>query len=108
MALATAAVVTNAAQQPCGGGVSAPAALLPREKPSQHLESWRTQVYYPGRLRGDRSLESEPGGWVSQGFYGLVLPAVLGWTDRSEDRQASLQKRMRGGGVVRGSWLDFS
>ena len=28
-------------------------ALLPGEKPSEHSESWRTQVYYAGRLRGD-------------------------------------------------------
>ena len=34
--------------------------LLPGEKQSEHLESWRTQVYYAGRLRGDHSPESEP------------------------------------------------
>ena len=49
-------------------------ALLPGEKPSEHSESWRTQVYYAGGLRGDCSPESEPGRRVSQGFYGLRLP----------------------------------
>ena len=44
-------------QQLCGCSVSA---LLPGEKPREHPESWRSQVYYAGGLRGDRSQESEP------------------------------------------------
>ena len=53
-------------------------------------ESWRTQVYHMGGLRGDCSLESEPPRRVSQGFYGLPLPgSMLGWSDQSEVRQGS-------------------
>ena len=48
--------------------------FLSSEKPSKHSEKWRTQVYYTSGLRGDCSLESEPGRRVSQGFYGLALP----------------------------------
>lgn len=57
-------------QQLCGCSGSA---LLPGEKPSEHSESGRTQVYYAGGLRGERSPESEPRRRVSQGFYGLRL-----------------------------------
>lgn len=66
-------------QQLCGCSGSA---LLPGEKPSEHSESWRTQVYYASGLRGDRSPESEPGRRVSQGFYGLHLPgpSLASWT----------------------------
>ena len=98
-------------QQLCGCSVSA---LLPGEKPSEHSESWRTQVYYTGGLRGDRSPESEPQRRVSQGFYGLPLPGpcLAGRTrvrsGKVVDAEASLQKQMHGGGVVRGSWLDFA
>ena len=97
-------------QQLCGCNVSAPAALfLPGKKPSEHLESWRTQVYYAGGLRGDGSLESEPQRRVSQGFYGLALffsGSVLGWQYWSENRQgcncrsnfteADVQKQLQG------------
>lgn len=64
------------------------------------MESWRTQVYYAGGLRGDRSPESEPQGRVSQGFYGLVLtgPCLAGRTGKVVDAEAGVQKRMRGGG----------
>ena len=55
----------------CGCSVSS---LSPGEKPSEHSESWRTQVYHTDGLRGDRSPESEPQRRVSQGFYGLPLP----------------------------------
>ena len=97
-------------QQPCGCSVPA---LLLGEKPSEHLENWRTQIYYDGRLRGDRSLESEPGRRVSQGFYGLPLrgPCLAGQTrvrsGKLVDAETSLQKLMCGEGVVRGSWLNF-
>ena len=49
--------VTVPTQQPCGCSVSA---LLPSEKPSEHSESWRTQVYFTSGLGEDRSLKSEP------------------------------------------------
>lgn len=77
-------------------------------------QSWRTQVYYAGMLRQDRSPESEPGRRVSQGFYGLPLPGLClaGQTrvrsGKTAGAEASLQKQMHGGGVVRGSWLDFA
>ena len=67
-----------------------------------------------GRLRGDRSPESEPHRRVSQGFYGLPLPGpcLAGRTrvrsGKVVDAETSLQKQMHGGGVVRGSWLDFT
>ena len=77
--------VTYQLQQPWGCSVSA---LSPREKPSEHSESWRTQVYYTGGLRGDGSLESEPRRGVSQGFYGLVLPGPC-LADQSENCQVS-------------------
>ena len=51
-------------------------------------QSWRTQAYYVGGLRGDRSLEPEPQRRDSQGFYGLVLPSLY-LADRSEVRQGS-------------------
>ena len=81
-------------------------ALLPSKKPSEHSESWRTQVYYAGRLRGDRSPESEPGRRVSQGFYGLHLlgPSLASWTGVTSgkvvDVETNLQKQMHGGGLV--------
>ena len=90
-------------RQLCGCSGSA---LLPSEKPSEHSESWRTQVYYPGRLRGDRSPESEPRRRVSQGFYGLRLPgpSLTSWTGVTSgkvvDAETNLQKQMRGEGVV--------
>ena len=90
-------------QQLCSCSVSA---LLPGEKPSEHSESWRTQVYYASGLRRDRSPESEPGRRVSQGFYGLLLPgpSLAGWTGVTSgkvvDAEASLQKQMCQGGVV--------
>ena len=77
-------------------------------------QSWRTQVYYAGGLRGDCSPESEPRRRVSQGFYGLLLPgpSLAGQTGvrsgKVVDVGASLQKQMCGGGMVRGSWLDFA
>ena len=98
-------------QQLCGCSVSA---LLPGEKPSEHSESWRTQVYYAGGFNGDCSPESEPQRRVSQGFYGLPLPdpCLAGRTGvrsgKVVDVIISLQKQMCGGGVVRGSWLDFA
>ena len=90
-------------QQLCGCSVSA---VLPGKKPSEHSESWRTQVYYAGGLRGDRSPESEPGRRVSQGFYGLRLPgpSMAGWTGVTSckvvDAETNLQKQMHGGGLV--------
>ena len=65
-----------------GRSVPAPAALSPSEKPSEHSESWRTQVYYAGRLTGDCSPESKP----QRGVYGLVLlgPCLA---DQSENCQ---------------------
>ena len=87
-------------QQLCGCSVSA---LLPRKKAS---ESWRTQFYYAGGLRGDRSLESEPQRRVSQGFYGLCLPgpSLASWTGLTSgkvvDAETNLQKQMHGGGLV--------
>ena len=68
-------------------------------------QSWRTQVYYAGGLRGDRSPESEPGR-ISQGFYGLRLPGpcLASWTGMTSgkevDAETNLQKQMRGEGVV--------
>lgn len=64
-------------RQPCGPSVAAPAALLPGKKPSEHSESWRTQVYYTGGLRR-----------ISQGFYGLALPGpcLAGQTRVRTDR----------------------
>ena len=82
-------------RQLCGCSGSA---LLPGEKPSEHSESWRTQVYYAGGLRGDRSPESEPGRRVSQGFYGLRLPgpSLASWTGVTSCKgvvaETSLQK----------------
>ena len=90
-------------RQLCGCSGSA---LLPGEKPSEHSESWRTQFYYPGGLRGDRSPESEPGRRVSQGFYGLRLPgpSLASWTGVTSgkvvDAETNLQKQMHGGGLV--------
>ena len=90
-------------QQLCGCSGSA---LLPGEKLSEHLESWRTQVYYASGLRGDRSPESEPGKRVSQSFYGLCLPgpSLASWTGVTSgkvvDAETNLQKQMCGGGVV--------
>ena len=80
--------------------------FLPGEKPGEHLESWRTQVYYASGLRGDRSPESEPRRRVSQGFYGLPLlgPCLAGQTrvrsGKVVDTETSLQKQMCGGRVV--------
>ena len=88
-------------QQLCGCSVSA---LFSGEKPSEHLESWRTQVYYASGLRGDHSPESEPQGRVSQGFYGLRLqgPCLAGQTrvrsGKVVDAETSLQKQMCGEG----------
>ena len=90
-------------QQLCGCSGSA---LLPGEKLSEHLESWRTQVYYAGGLRPDRSPESEPGRRVSQGFYGLRLPgpslaSLTGVTSgKVVDAETNLQKQM-----CREGWL---
>ena len=98
-------------QQLCGCSGSA---LLPLEKPSEHSERWRTQVYYASGLRGYRFLESEPRRRISQGFYGLRLPGpcLAGQTRVRSGKgvivETSLQKWMRGGEVVRGSWLDFA
>ena len=78
----------------------------PAEKPSEHLESWRTQVYYASGLRRDGSPESEPGRRVSQGFYGLLLPGpcLASWTGVTSgkvgDAETNLQKQMHGGGLV--------
>ena len=97
-------------QQLCGCSGSA---LLPEEKPSEHSESWRTQVYYTGGLRGDRSRESEPRGGVSQGFYELVLPGPY-LADQSENWQGNKMRkqvyRSRCGGGVVGAvgWTLFS
>ena len=63
----------------CGCSVPAPATLSPGKKPSKHSESWRTQVYYAGRLRGDHSPKSEPLREVSQGLYGLVNSGLRAW-----------------------------
>ena len=90
-------------RQLCGCSGSA---LLPCEKPSEHSESWRTQVYYAGGLRRDCSPESEPGRRVSYGFFGLRLPgpSLTSWTGVTSgkvvDAETNLQKQMRGGGVV--------
>ena len=90
-------------QQLCGCSGSA---LLPGEKPSEHWESWRIQVYYSGALRGDRAPESEPRRRVSQGFYGLPLPGpclasqTRVTSGKAVDAETNLQKQMRGGGVV--------
>ena len=90
-------------RQLCGCSRSA---LSPGEKPSEHSESWRTQVYYAGGLRGDRSPESEPRRGVSQGFYGLRLPgpSLTNWTGvtpgKVVDAETNLQKQMLGGGLV--------
>ena len=96
-------------QQLCGCSGSD---LLPREKPSEHLESWRTQVYYTSGLRGDHSLESEPQRRVSQGFYGLVLlgPCLADWSEvrqgsRCGSKFTEADVWGRGGW---GSWLDFA
>ena len=112
-----------AAQQPPGQSVSALATALglqcirslPSEKPSEPLESWRTQVYYASSgLRGDRSPEPEPRRRVSQGFYGQPLLGVClagrtrVRTGRVVIAEATLQKQMHGGGVVRSNWLDFA
>ena len=76
-------------------------------------ESWKTQVYHAGRLR-DRSPDSEPRRRVSQGFYGLAVlgPCLAGRTRVRTGRniivEATLQKQMGGGGVVRDNWLDFA
>ena len=81
-------------------------ALLLSEKPSEHSESWRTQVYDTCELRGDCSPESEPGRRVSQGFYGLRLPgpSLASWTGVTSgkvvDAETNLQKQMHGGGLV--------
>ena len=88
-------------QQLCGCNVSA---LSLGEKPSEHSESWRLQVYFAGGLRGDGSPESEPRRRVSQGFYGLPLPGpcLAGRTGvRSGEgvgAETSSQKQMCGGG----------
>ena len=106
-------------QRLCGRSVPAPAALSPGEKPSEHSESWRTQVYYAGGLRGDRSPESEPRRGVSQGFYGLVLlgPCLADWSEnwRSNRRRSEFYRSKCVGegwlevvdwlGAV---WLDFA
>ena len=100
-------------QQLCSCSVSA---LLPSEKPSEHLESCRTQVYFAGNLQGDRSPESDP---PKKGFTRLLWAtssrSMLGWSGQSEIRQGSRCRNKftetgvcgGGGGVVRGSWLDF-
>ena len=93
-------------QRLCGRSVPAPAALSPGEKPSECSESWRTQVYYAGGLRGDRSPETKPGRRVSQGFYGRRLPgpSLASWTGVTSgkvvDAETNLQKQMHGGGLV--------
>ena len=76
------------------------------EKPREHSERWRTQIYYAGGVRGDSSLESELGRRIPQGFYGLRLPgpSLASWTrvtsGKVVDAETNLQKQMRGGGVV--------
>ena len=89
-----------------GRSVPAPAALSPSEKPSEHSESWRTQVYYPGRLRGDLSPKSEPWRGVSQGFYGLILPGpcLADWSENwQSNRRGSEFYRSR---CVGEGWLE--
>ena len=92
--------------QLCGCSGSA---LLPGEKPSEHSESWRTQVYYAGGLRGDRSPESEPGRRVSQGFYGLRLPgpSLTSWTEVTSGKVIDAEADAWGR-TGWGSWLDFA
>ena len=89
-------------RQLCGCSGSA---LLPSKKPTEYSESWRTQVYYAGRLRGDRSPESEPGRRVSQGFYGLRLPgpSLASWTGVTSGKAVDAWGR-----TGWGSWLDFA
>ena len=64
--------------------------LLPGEKPSEHSNCWRTQVYYIGGLRGDRFPEST----LKEGFTRLLWAtssgSMLGWSDQSEFRQGSI------------------
>ena len=93
-------------RQLCGCSGSA---LLPGEKPSEHSESWRTQVYYAGGLRGDRSPESEPGRRVSQGFYGLRLPgpSLASWTGVTSGKVVDAEAEAWGR-TGWGSWLDFA
>ena len=93
-------------RQLCGCSGSA---LLPSEKPSEHSESWRTQFYYAGGLRGDRSPESEPGRRVSQGFYGLRLPgpSLTCWTEVTSGKVVDA-KADAWGRTGWGSWLDFA
>ena len=130
-------IVTTAAQQPCAAayqlwgqpcGCSIPAlatalwllctsssssavlsALLTGKKPSEHLESWRTQVYYAGGLRGDRSPESEPRSKAFMGCLFQVHAWLVGpewWQgSRCGDKFTEADVRGRGGW---GSWLDFA
>ena len=98
-----------------GRSVPAPAALSPGEKPSEHLESWRTQAYYTGKLRGDRSPLS--GVWApKKGFTRLLWAtsagSMLGWLDQSDVRQGSRCRNKFTEADVWGrggwdSWLDF-
>ena len=92
--------------QLCGCSGSA---LSPGEKPSEHSGSWRTQVYYAGGLRGDRSPESEPGRRVSQGFYGLCLPgpSLASWTGVTSGKVVDSEADAWGR-TGWGSWLDFA
>ena len=98
-------------QQLCGCSGSA---LLPGEKPSEHSESWRPQVYDAGGLRGDRSPESEPRRRVSQGFYGLHLPgaSLASWTGVTSGQGSRCGNKLTEADVCgRGgwdSWLDFA
>ena len=98
-------------QQLCGCSGSG---LLPGEKPREHSENWRTQVYYAGGLSGDPSPESEPRRRVSQGLYGLPLPGpcLAGWTrvrsGKVADAETNLQKQMCGEGWLGARWLDFA
>ena len=83
-------------QQLCGCSRSV---LSPSEKPSKHSESWRTQVFYASRLRGDRSPES----WARKKSFARLLWAtssgsMLGWSDQSEVRQG---RRCMGEGWLR-------
>ena len=71
-------------QQLCGCSVSA---LLPSEQPSKHLESRRTQVYYAGGLREDRSPESEPQRGFHKAFMSYLFQ-VRAWLVGPEWGQA--------------------
>ena len=94
--------VTYQLQQLCGCSGSA---LSPGEKPSEHSERWRTQVYDASGLRGDHSLESEP----QEGFHKAFMGQLFrGHAWRTRVRTGKFTEAGVWGRGGQGSWPDFA